>query len=513
MTLPPGVRYSILRNNVEVPLIPIDQLPFYIQGLPRELTSFRKHQEGWKSIGETHESALPLSIRAPPNLHSGSLSPSADTNRQFLPPDHDARREPIVMSQDLKPLAEPQPSSAVPAIGVINRLVSTPPEGRWASMRTDVPLTPRSEGALYPPYRLPNPSGIDPDPSKKEYCTHWIRTNSCDFIQQGCKYKHEMPDPKKLKQLGFAETPKWYRDKMAISAGASSWLRPRATTDNNDRQLSVEPAASRALRPSILGLRRGQSRLAEMPGSSPPRADQSPVELPNLIDLDDCSMETVSLPPSLSISSPPNSPPLINEKVIEQPPEQVTTTLASSLRQERSNFEKLTKDPTGADTTASNQALVRQKSGDIVSGADAIPTKSIVDSSTMIPSRSMSSGLTDGAKASRTSGISKSSAAVGPGGKSDSKSSKPQQRRNPRPRKLAEQPAASPTGGLASSQHPTGRKPREGNSPSAPSSKDPKRGGIQGEAKGKDFQLEIMQQQRAAPVKEPFSKGATSSDV
>jgi hypothetical protein len=239
MTLPPGVRYSILPNNVEVPVIPIDQLPFYIQGLPRELTPFRKHQEGWKSIGETHESALPPSSRAPPNLHSGSPSPSADTNRQFLPPDHDAGRDPVVMSQELKPPTEPHPSSAVPASGLIILLVSTPPEGRWASMRTDGSLTPRAEGALYPHHRLQYPSGIDSDLSKKEYCTHWIRTKSCDFIQQGCKYKHEMPDPNKLKQMGFAEIPKWHREKMAISAGASSWLRPRASADNNDQQLSV----------------------------------------------------------------------------------------------------------------------------------------------------------------------------------------------------------------------------------------------------------------------------------
>lgn len=133
MTLPPGVRYSILRNKVEVPLIPIDQLPFYIQDLPRELTPFRKHQEGWTSIGETHESAVPLSIRAPPDMHSGSPSPSPDTNRQFLPPDHDVRRGPVVVSQDLKPLTELHPSSGVPAGGLVSRLVSTPPGRRPVS--------------------------------------------------------------------------------------------------------------------------------------------------------------------------------------------------------------------------------------------------------------------------------------------------------------------------------------------------------------------------------------------
>ncbi|KAF1923183.1 uncharacterized protein M421DRAFT_407504, partial [Didymella exigua CBS 183.55] len=248
MTLPPGVRYSIFRNNVEVPLIPIDQLPFYIKGLPRELTLFRKHKEGWKAIGETQQPAVPVTIRAPSDLHSRP-SP-ANTNRMFLPPDYDARKGPVMVSRDLRLLPETSSASVAPTEGLVNRLVSTSPEERLASTRTSRYVAARSEGVQYPPYRLSNPSGVEPDPSKKEFCTHWIRTNSCDFMQQGCKYKHEMPDREKLKDLGFAEIPKWYRDKMATHAGASSWLRPRATQDNNDRQLSAEPAASRAFYPS-----------------------------------------------------------------------------------------------------------------------------------------------------------------------------------------------------------------------------------------------------------------------
>lgn len=519
MTLPPGVRYSILRNNVEVPLIPIDQLPFHIQGLPRELTPFRKHQEGWKSIGETHESAVPVSIRAPPSLHSGSPSPSAAVNRPFLPPDHDAKRGPSVVSQGSS-LFELHPSSVVPVGGVVNRLVNAAPEARPVSTRQAFAAT-HLEGGPYTPSRLPNPSGIDPDPSKKEYCTHWIRTNSCDFMQQGCKYKHEMPDREKLKQLGFAETPKWYRNKMAISAGASSWLRPRATTDDNDRQLSVEPATSRTFRPSILGLRRSQSRPDELAGSPPSKVDQPPLELPNLIDLEDCSMETVSLPHSLTISSPPDTPSRVVEKILGEPSEQVTKTLASSLRQERLHVEKLTKALHDTNITAANQVPVRQKSSDTVSAVGPTPKQDILDSSTTTPPQSMSSGLSNGQEASGINGmfsettnqepsIAKSSTAMEPGGKRNSKSSKPQQRRNPRPRKLTKRPAAPSTpGGLASSQHATSRKPRGANSPS----KDSKRGGIQGGAKGKDLQLKIVQHQRAAHVKERFSKGATSNGV
>ncbi|KAF3031874.1 hypothetical protein E8E12_001583 [Didymella heteroderae] len=521
MALPSGVRYSILRNNVEVPLIPIDQLPFHIQGLPRELTPFRKHEEGWKSIGETHEPAVPVFIRAPSDMLSGSPSPSVDTNRQFLPPDHVARKGPVVVSRNLVPPSEPLPSSVVLTGGLVNRLASTLPGGRLASTRLETSAVGRSEGGLYQPYRLPNSSGIEPDPSRKEYCTHWIRTNSCDFMQQGCKYKHEMPDREKLKELGFAETPKWYRDKMAISGGASNWLRPRATEDDSGRQLSVEPSASRAFRPFLLGLGRDQLRPAELPVSPPPKSVQPSKELASLIDLDDYTMETMSLPPSLLISSPPDAMSHIAERIIGQPLEQATETLASSLRQNRSDVEELTQVPTDIDTAIVNQALVRQKSGDTVSSATAMVTKDIADSSAATPSQIVSSGLGNGKEAGKLShtlskatdrepSIVKLSLATRPWAKRNSNTSKQQQRRNPRQWKLAERLAASSTpDGEASSQFATGRKPREGSSPS----KGPQRGEIQVEARGKDLHLEIIQCQRGAHVKGRFSKEATSNGV
>ena len=69
-----------------------------------------------------------------------------------------------------------------------------------------------------------------PDPSKagntgtkgqKVYCSYWIRTGTCDYIQQGCKYLHEMPkDRHQLQEItGFNETPKWF--KMAKKAGVA----------------------------------------------------------------------------------------------------------------------------------------------------------------------------------------------------------------------------------------------------------------------------------------------------
>lgn len=57
----------------------------------------------------------------------------------------------------------------------------------------------------------PKPSGKDSlTRGKKVYCTHWIRRGECDFTQQGCLYKHEMPDIETLQAIGIRSIPTWY---------------------------------------------------------------------------------------------------------------------------------------------------------------------------------------------------------------------------------------------------------------------------------------------------------------
>ncbi|KAJ5168097.1 uncharacterized protein N7482_003691 [Penicillium canariense] len=52
---------------------------------------------------------------------------------------------------------------------------------------------------------------------KKEYCSYWIRHGECDYQQQGCLYKHEMPtDPFMLEKLGLRDIPRWYREKYNV---------------------------------------------------------------------------------------------------------------------------------------------------------------------------------------------------------------------------------------------------------------------------------------------------------
>lgn len=62
---------------------------------------------------------------------------------------------------------------------------------------------------------------------EKKYCTHWIRWGECDYMQQGCKYKHEMPDEETLVAIGIRSIPKWYKEANTPKNG---WVeRPSAS--------------------------------------------------------------------------------------------------------------------------------------------------------------------------------------------------------------------------------------------------------------------------------------------
>ncbi|KAJ5190449.1 Zinc finger CCCH-type [Penicillium cinerascens] len=65
-----------------------------------------------------------------------------------------------------------------------------------------------------------NPQGNHKHPhNKKQYCSYWIRHGECDYSQQGCLYKHEMPmDLVLLDKLGLRDIPRWYREKYGVTS-------------------------------------------------------------------------------------------------------------------------------------------------------------------------------------------------------------------------------------------------------------------------------------------------------
>lgn len=74
---------------------------------------------------------------------------------------------------------------------------------------------------------------------KKVYCTHWIRWGECDYTQQGCLYRHEMPDELTLNAIGIRTIPKWYRDADAPKNG---WVGRPAPADQLWRGPPQRPA-------------------------------------------------------------------------------------------------------------------------------------------------------------------------------------------------------------------------------------------------------------------------------
>ncbi|RMJ23440.1 hypothetical protein PHISP_05693 [Aspergillus sp. HF37] len=92
---------------------------------------------------------------------------------------------------------------------------------------------------------------------KKEFCSYWIRHGECDYQQQGCLYKHEMPtDPALLEKLGLRDIPRWYREKYGVPSLLPHGHRSQA--NNHQAQHWREDAGPKAIQyPSRVGFNGG----------------------------------------------------------------------------------------------------------------------------------------------------------------------------------------------------------------------------------------------------------------
>lgn len=56
-------------------------------------------------------------------------------------------------------------------------------------------------------------TGLPDARSKKVYCMYWLRKGECDYMQQTCDFKHEMPvDEETRQRIGLREIPSWFRE-------------------------------------------------------------------------------------------------------------------------------------------------------------------------------------------------------------------------------------------------------------------------------------------------------------
>lgn len=242
-----------------VPLVPVDQLPYQLQGIPRQLTHRQISDGAWKLCSETDEIPSALLIQAPTASFS---SPSVTTTKaRYLAPDHHVRAEPQKMpASDTRSPRLPQHLPARVNSPEPPRPTPIATSERPSSL-TDTFTSIYQKDTQRPGYRVPHPSGIEPDPSKKEYCTHWIKTGECDWTAFGCKFKHEMPGTEKLRELGFVRgIPKWWKEKSAIVARPPTWMQRRLAANEDADHDGAMPEARAFPDPSTFRTRKAEQR-------------------------------------------------------------------------------------------------------------------------------------------------------------------------------------------------------------------------------------------------------------
>ncbi|KAF1845061.1 uncharacterized protein K460DRAFT_102516 [Cucurbitaria berberidis CBS 394.84] len=235
--LPDGLRYYLLRDSIMVPLVPVDQLAFQLQGMPRQLNHRQMSDEGWKYLTETSEAPSTIPIQAPT-----AMFPSHFTAKpRFLAPDHHVRHDSLATRAD-NPRIDRSSLSATENIPELPHPLARSGAERPSSL-TDTFASIYQNDAQRLGYRMSYPSGIEPDPTKKEYCTHWIKTGECAFISIGCKFKHEMPTTEKLRELGFTQgMPRWWKEKSALASRGPTWMQRRLAEGNDDGEMPTPRA-------------------------------------------------------------------------------------------------------------------------------------------------------------------------------------------------------------------------------------------------------------------------------
>lgn len=83
---------------------------------------------------------------------------------------------------------------------------------------------------------------------QKIYCTYWIARGECHFAQQGCKFKHEMPNLETLENImGRRSFPKWWLESIGLISAPPPHLRHNATNDRQQGKRRVNIAKPFAL--------------------------------------------------------------------------------------------------------------------------------------------------------------------------------------------------------------------------------------------------------------------------
>ncbi|KXS94660.1 hypothetical protein AC578_5558 [Pseudocercospora eumusae] len=297
----PRLAYFITRNNgMPVPLIPADELPFNVklQNVARVLSP--QDTYGLQYVGcapysgatfQLERDAAPGMYRSssqPPNDNMHTRTQSGSHVKQYLAaealnrqaPPHcpgfttsTLPKRPVSAADASKSWRRSDPVTPPPAIISHDSTTDTTQAVIDAILRSEAGAETAERLNYRPKDSTPPPSGRIPDQEKKEYCTYWILHGDCAYVQQGCRYKHEMPDKAKLSEIGINHVPRWWLEKnAAVKFGEkaivgekkpiSEWFKIRkdSTSDGDESESGSEDtpseASSEEKKPAPVGLKK-----------------------------------------------------------------------------------------------------------------------------------------------------------------------------------------------------------------------------------------------------------------
>lgn len=290
------LEYYIIRpSGTMVPLIPIDEIPTTIQipNVKRFLSL--SDIEGMKCVNNAdprkqsdvvitsintdpaERDRFPYAsvIATPPYATAGSRTSTANNAHSSRSRhSHDPSRsqygtEPTYM-------AKKQSQDVVPQSALLQSVVSRNSHGLHTSSPNST-TNPKNNNPA-PDQRSHNQYASDPPrpPTPhhvKQYCSYWLRHGECDYSQQGCLYRHDMPlDLPTLQRLGFRDIPRWYRELHGLESLLSSHViqnsdhhHNNANADNRGRGRIASSGAKSTKGIGWHGKKRRQHRPVIMP--------------------------------------------------------------------------------------------------------------------------------------------------------------------------------------------------------------------------------------------------------
>lgn len=337
------IAYFITRTNgTPVPLIPADELPYTVklQHVPRVLTPDQTY--GLNYIGNSPYTGTTFKLETSTTYNTVNrfdCQPAEETlnghgscnmtARQFQAPDSQIRQSFIQNNTDCNRMVQPsRPVSSYETSKSWRRSDPVAPSSADSpdAAQNAINAILRSQAGAETAERIgyrsqdstPPPSGGIPDQEKKEWCTYWILHGDCAYVQQGCRYRHEMPDKSKLAEIGIHHVPRWWLEQnSAIKLGGDrnimgpvvkpeEWLKSRKSSDADSESSSTDSASIQSAR-----------------SSSPPKIIMEPAK--------------ASTPPSSTIESRPTTPTELLLDFVPLIPTSATSASSSSTSSSTTN--------------------------------------------------------------------------------------------------------------------------------------------------------------------------------